>query len=347
MLTCITSDIGGTNARFFLHEVFVEQRSSQLLLTKIYPSNDFDSLEDVLVEFLGEKECRANAPRFLVLSIAGAPKNNTIEKFSNIKWPGISGEKIAERFHFDNVTLLNDFASVGYSAGTMDFGSMFQLQAAKAPSAENYVVMGAGTGLGVVYVTRADGRLAVVSSEGGHHFQGFSSEIEREFQLFTIDRIDELYPDKHLQYADTEYLFCGLGLPVMYDFFYLKHNGELPKKRLAGQEIVAQFGKTPIGKDCLDLYMRILGRSINVVAKTFLPKGGKFILAGIIGKVLQRVFDSDEEKFWEMIQPFVYSDESSKKCLSRLDIHVSTTDLAEHAIEGCINYLFHSLEDLQ
>lgn len=342
MYTCITSDIGGTNARFFLHEIYPESSQSQVLLTRIYVSNDYDSLEEVLELFLGEKECRRRFPKQLVLSIAGAPKNNEIESFSNIKWPGISGSKIANVFGFQKVALLNDFEAVGYSASTMDFENMYCLQNSVAPCPENYVIIGAGTGLGIVFVTKIGGRTVVVPSEGGHHYQGFASELEKDYQLYVIDKMDELYPEKQLQYADTEYLFCGLGLPIMYEFFHLRIKGVLPPKMLSGKEVVSTFTTSEVGEQCLKFYMSVLGRVINIITKMFLFNGGRLVLAGIIGKVLQNVFDGDEQKFWKMIKPFGNNDSLLPTFKQKIDVFVSTTDLSEHALEGCVNYLFQS-----
>ena len=342
MYTCITSDIGGTNARFFLHEIYPDSSQSQVLLTRIYVSNDHDSLEEVLEMFLAEKECRRRFPRQLVLSIAGAPKNNEIESFSNIKWPGISGSKIANVFGFEKVTLLNDFEAVGYSASTMDFDNMYRLQDSPTPNPENYVIIGAGTGLGIVFVTKLGDKTVVVPSEGGHHYQGFASEVERDYQLYVIDKMDELYPEKQLQYADTEYLFCGLGLPIMYEFFHLRIKGVLPSKTLSGKEVVSTFKTSEVGKECLKFYMSVLGRVINIITKMFLFNGGRLVLAGIIGKVLHNVFDGDEERFWEMIKPFADCDPLLYTFKQKTDVFVSTTDLSEHALEGCVNYLFQN-----
>lgn len=343
--TCIVSDIGGTNSRVFLVQLGKEGVPQKTLVSRQYLSNDFPSLEELMARFLAEEECRTSPPKYCVLSIAGSPQNNRIARLANINWSEISGDAISSRFALQHTKLLNDFEVIGYSAISMDLELMTCLHPSRRPlNRQRMVVAGAGTGLGVVFLRSVEGRYLVVPSEGGHLYQGPTDELEHEFQRFVFGRFAQIAPSKRFKYADSEHLFCGLGLPFLYEFFYERVHGRSVERKLTGREVVDSFNRDEVGRLAREMYMRVLARVIHQVSKVFLCEGGVLVLGGIIHYVFETVFQSNVTNFWVALGPFVHSDPSFKAAFDRVSVYLCAQPITDFAIEGCLNYVVTNLK---
>lgn len=382
MQTCITADIGGTNARFFLHRLYPCSTQTQLLYSKIFPSQSLASLDEGISLFLAEKPVRRAAPSKLVVSIAGTPEKGTVEAFANLDWPPANEQKIREKFSFSAVKLLNDFEAVGFAAGSMDFEGMATIKGPQeapgetaaaepprrpfsdskppcplkpeTPAEPDVLFMGGGTGLGVVFVTKIGSKTLVVPSESGHHSLGGGDTTDIELQKFVVDQSEHSQPSKEFLYADCERIFCGLGLPVLYQFCEAQ-KGTSTGRPLSGREVVERFGKCGEGLMARQLFIRMLGRAIGNLSRVFLLKGGRLVLAGVLAKALRACAESTPHRLsgptpqpnefqllWSELRPFVCPDESSELSFSKIELLISFTDIAEHAVEGCVNYLLHA-----
>ena len=339
MFNCISSDIGGTNSRFFLHSVCPDSSKAELLFTKIYSSDKHDSLEGVLGEFLKEKEVGEKSPKYLTLSIAGTPKDNVIRKFANLPWPEVSGEKLEKEFGFEKVFILNDFEVIGHAIPKLKTESLVYLQKGKGPVEENYLVIGSGTGLGMTFVTKIGAKFRAVNSEGGHIFIGATNDLEKEYEQFILEQYKITEPSRKEFFAEAEDLSSGSGLPLLYDFVHLKLEGKLPEKELSGKQVNEKFGKGKLGEECLKLFMRFLGRICNATAKVFLVRGGRLILVGNFAKVLESGFEGKLEDFWKMMLPSFVCDPYFEEIFSKLDIGILTSNHSELAVDGCLHYL--------
>ena len=411
MQTCITADIGGTNARFFLHRLYPCSTQTQLLYSKIFSSQSLASLDEGISLFLAEKPVRRAAPSKLVVSIAGTPEKGTVEAFANLNWPPANEQKIKEKFSFSTVKLLNDFEAVGFAARSMDFEGMVTLKGIQTVNAAvrgdellrgpcthpgdellrghcthpgdellrgpyndskpvcalkaeepDVLFMGGGTGLGVVFVTKIGSKTLVVPSESGHHSLGGGDATDIELQKFVVDLSEHNQPSKEFLYADCERIFCGLGLPALYKFCE-SQKGNSNAKPFSGKEVVESFGKSNEGFMARQLFIRMLGRAIGNLSRVFLLKGGRLVLAGVLAKALKACAETtpqhlntstaqhlntstpqhnDFQSLWSELCPYVCPDKSSELSFSKIELLISFSDIAEHAVEGCVNYLLHT-----
>ena len=75
---------------------------------------DLRNFSETLKQFI-DNECKNfTYPKNCILALAGAPKQNKILRFANIKIPEIDGNLLKKEFNFDHCVLVNDFKGVGY-----------------------------------------------------------------------------------------------------------------------------------------------------------------------------------------------------------------------------------------
>jgi glucokinase len=82
------------------------------------------------------------------------------------------------------ITLINDFAAVGYGILGLETTDLYTLQAATPQLDCPIAVIGAGNGLGEGFLIQQIGGYQVFPSEGGH--ADFAPRTGLEFQLLAI-----------------------------------------------------------------------------------------------------------------------------------------------------------------
>jgi len=104
----LACDLGGTKVLLGIFERVINDDSPKLLFKKKYKSSDWDSFELILEDFL-KNECKnINHPSYACFAVAGPLCNNNA-KIINLSW-NISGNKLKNKFKFEQCELINDFA---------------------------------------------------------------------------------------------------------------------------------------------------------------------------------------------------------------------------------------------
>lgn len=193
----LLTDIGGTHVRF---SVYDGQTSSQ---SERYATQDFLTFEDAVQHYLIMKNIVLSG---MIIGAAGVRQHNCV-RLTNCPWI-IDMELLKNRFHIDKVVLLNDFALQGLGVlqcETSDYvliGEMDNLPIGPK------VIIGAGTGLGVCFLTSdMTNQHHVFESEGGHITASGVTPIMR----MIIQKANEKLP--HVSY---ERFVSGPGLMFLY-----------------------------------------------------------------------------------------------------------------------------------
>jgi len=127
----------------------------------------------------------------------------------------VHGDQLAWKFRIRRVLLINDFVANGYGLLTLKTDALIEVQKGECVSGAPMACLGAGTGLGEVYLTSAtDGRYSVWASEGGH--VEFAARTPLETELLA-----------HLQSAlrgrvSVERIVSGIGLSNIYKFLRVR-----------------------------------------------------------------------------------------------------------------------------
>lgn len=298
MPRAVVGDIGGTNTRLHLIDVTVENGRYTNFTTigyKKYKSGAFCNLIEPLNLFLKEKICAGPAPVAGCFAVAG-PVQNGYAKLTNVAWE-LSEEKISEASGIPNVTLINDFAGVGFGLAALQPKDVIHLNPEVKPVAgAPMACLGAGTGLGQVYAVKVNGsEYQAFSSEGGH--VDFAPRNQMEFDLLQFIK-KEMGVDR----VSVENVVSGSALPRIYKFFSQRYPELIKDKAFdrkcsskGGGVFITQHGVNAKDKLCEMTFRKfgeLYGAEAGNLAVKMLSFGGLFVAGGVVHNAVPVLSDN-------------------------------------------------------
>jgi glucokinase len=299
MTAILAGDIGGTKTILRLVEA-VAGTELHTLYEKRYPSCDFPDLVPMVQQFLAtaaQQLGRTPAPQKACFAIAGPVVNNTA-KLTNLVW-FLDAKLLEQELGIAPISLINDFAAVGYGILGLDASDLSTLQTGKPQPAAPIAVIGAGTGLGQGFLIQQGDSYQVFSSEGGH--ADFAPRSELEFQLL------KYLLDKHdIQRISVERVVSGQGIVAIYQF--LRDASKASESSDIGQVVrtweqeagrsektvdpaaaiaaAALEKRDRLCEQTMQLFVLAYGAEAGNLALKLLPYGGLYIAGGIAAKNL-------------------------------------------------------------
>ena len=278
----LAGDIGGTKT---LLQIFKAGEAREPLLRKSYPSAGYAGLAEIVAEFLREANVQEVASACLALAGPVAGRKVTL---TNLPWI-VDADALAAKFRISSVTLINDFEAVGLGVAALESADLLPLQQGREQEHGVRIVVGAGTGLGVAWLTWQEGRYAVHPSEGGH--MDFAPTDAVQYALLQ-------YLQQRHGHVSYERIVSGPGLVAIFEF--LRDSGratpsaELISAMQAGDAAaaIAVFAGEPgevIAVQALEMFTQIYGAFVGNVALAALPRGGIFVAGGIAAKISARM----------------------------------------------------------
>ncbi|NGZ10040.1 MAG: glucokinase [Nitrospira sp. LK70] len=306
----LAGDIGATKTNLALYE-WTNARAEPLRLER-FPSGDYKSLEDILVEFLTppnppspatsleveeihqrEKPSTPTAKpvklRAACFGVAGPVIDNRCQT-TNLPW-AIDGQTIAKQFTIPHVQLLNDLEATAYGLLWLRPDELEVLNAGNPPNKRQALALiAAGTGLGQGILFWDGKTYHPMPSEGGH--ADFAPTNDQEIDLLRYLRTQYL----HVSY---ERILSGPGLHAIYEFLRDTKKNEptwLAQKISVGDPAaeIAQAGlqgQGEIAKQALDLFASIYGAEAGNLALKALSLDGVYIGGGIAPKLITKLQD--------------------------------------------------------
>jgi glucokinase len=209
---------------------------------------------------------------------------------TNCKW-AIDGKALKKTTKMDTL-VINDFLAVGYGIPTLEVNDPKQITRLPttegkfpAPTGSTKIVVGAGTGLGVGFLTADAGKYRAHPSEGGH--SGFAAFDEETIKL------KEYVTKKFGMAPGTEPFVSGQGIANIYN--YLKDG-----KKMAMDGVLKEIDRTtdedkpalisknakdnPVCRDIMKLFVKMYGSFAGSLAVVFMPFGGVYLAGGIATK---------------------------------------------------------------
>jgi glucokinase len=152
-----------------------------------FKSQQIDGVIDPIKEVIAIARQKSSALKIDLCCISAAgPVEKNYCQMTNCKW-AIDGEAIKKSVKVDTL-VINDFLAVGYGIPTLAVDDPKQITRLPttdgkfpAPAGSTKIVVGAGTGLGVGFLTNDDGKYRAHPSEGGH--SGFAAFDEETIKL--------------------------------------------------------------------------------------------------------------------------------------------------------------------
>lgn len=324
----LAGDIGGTKTILRL----VEQPDAGELYSldeATYPSRDFPDLVPLVQQFLqaaAEHLGYMPVPQKACFAIAGPVVNNT-SLLTNLGW-SLDAKRLEEQLKIAQISLINDFAAVGYGVLGLKDSDLHTLQTGKHQADAPIAIIGAGTGLGQGFLIQQGNNYQVFGSEGGH--ADFAPRSELEFQLL------KYLLDKHdIQRVSVERVVSGMGIVGIYQFLRDKHiDSESPEIGQIVRSWEAQAGQSEktvepaaaIAKAALENSDRLCQQTMQIFVEAYgaeagnlglklLPYGGLYVAGGIAAKILPLMQDG------RFIHAFTHKGRVSS-LLERVPVHI-------------------------
>lgn len=200
----LSCDIGGTNASL----AFIQYDSGRFTTMERlrFQSRDAASMSEILRRALNQSRHR---PQHCCIAAAG-PIKNEICYVSNLPW-NIDRRKLEEEFNIP-IKLINDFTAIALSLPLLESTQLHAITDHHTDDVSTYVVVGAGTGLGVGAVLRSEkAGFVPIASEGGHADIFPSTSTERE--LFSY------WQEKTQSILEGEFFVSGSGMERIFQFW--------------------------------------------------------------------------------------------------------------------------------
>ncbi len=305
-MTILAGDIGGTKTILRLVNAEVSNTGNAMpFLTTLweqkYVSKSFTDLVAMVHQFFrdaSESSVSVPAVASACFGIAG-PIVNNVSELTNLSW-SLSGERLQQALEIPRVTLINDFAAIGYGIAGLQDSQISTLQTGSLDYAAPIAIIGAGTGLGEGFLIPVpEGTFKAYPSEGGH--TDFAPRSALEFQLLTY-----LLEKYSLPRVSVERVVSGTGIASIYQFFR-DTNPREESSAMAGiyetwaremgrkdktVDLAAEVSKAALsGGDFLcgqtmNLFLSAYGAEAGNLALKLLPYGGLYLAGGIAPKIL-------------------------------------------------------------
>lgn len=281
----LAGDIGGTKTVLAIFDEPGAGLPIAPLLEKTYPSNQYDSLDDIVRQFMAEINYPIAAASF---GVAG-PVVNGRSAITNLPWV-VETSSLQKTLSLDAVTLLNDLESIANAVPYLAGDDIITLQPGTADPTGTIGVIAPGTGLGEAYLTWTGSRYESYPSEGGHTSFGPATQLQQELLIYMWQQF------KHVSY---ERVCSGSGIPNLYNFF--KETGKYEEPAWLAEELSTVSDKTPtivrhalaetadICVATLNLFIEILAGEAANMALKLLATGGIYLGGGIPPRIIPQL----------------------------------------------------------
>lgn len=287
----LAGDIGGTNTRLAVVEMTGNGARPRVLEERRFRNRDHPGLHPILQTFL--TQLSSKRPTRAAFGVA-CPVIQGRCDLTNLDW-SLDEAGLRERLGVNHARILNDFDAVAHAIDHLGPDDVVELQGGRGHSGKNrsgvdgqahvVAILGAGTGLGVGFVTGRPGARRVHRSEGGH--VDFAARTERE------DRLRRHLALRHGR-VSWERVLSGEGLAEIYRFIVGEEDVRDPFP-LAAPDLPARVSSAaldasdPVAVDALDLFVSAYGAQAGNLALTLQTEGGVYVAGGIAPRIIPRL----------------------------------------------------------
>lgn len=276
----LSADIGGTKTLLQLSD-----DGGMALHLRSFPSAHYATLTDILDEFLRDTGNPAIAGA--CLAVAG-PVSGRQVKFTNLPWEVDAGQ-LELRFGIGRIDLINDFHAVGLGIAALSPADLLTLQAGEEQAQGARLAVGAGTGLGVAFISWQGGGYTVHPSEGGH--LDLAPQNDEQIDLLR-------YLQARHGHVSYERVVSGPGLVAIHDF--LRDSGRatpsaalIAAMQRSDPAAALTLSDEPIAQRTVDMFISLYGAAVGNCALLTLPRGGIYLAGGIAAKIAARIQAGD------------------------------------------------------
>lgn len=287
----LSGDVGGTSTRMQLTE-FDNNDEMKVLKNFHYSNKNYTNFTNIIKAFFENAQIDEKQINSVCFAVAGPVVNNAVN-ITNLPWV-VELDAIKKQLNKETVALINDFEGIGYGLKTLRPSDLHTMEPGKPRENGLISYIGAGTGLGVGFMTFANGSYIVNPTEGGH--VDFAPTDDVQIELLQ-------YMRKKRHRISFERVVSGQGLVHIYHYvrdnkiYGEEENPELRFYIESGQNIdiaatLAEYAikhKDIMAMRALDIFINIYGTAVGNLALTTLPYGGLYVVGGIAPKLLPQI----------------------------------------------------------
>jgi glucokinase len=280
----LAGDIGATKTALAVFEP--SDSLGKPLAEATFPSDDYDGLEEMVSDFLGQVDMQVECASF---GVAG-PVADGRAKITNLPWE-IEESQMQNRLEIQVVRLLNDLEAIAGAIPWLETKDLHTLNEGQPVSGGSIGVVAPGTGLGEAFLSWDGERYRAHPSEGGH--TDFAPRDSLQAGL--LQYLKQVEGFKHVSY---ERVCSGMGMPNIYA--YLKHSGYAEEQVWLREQLAEVEDPTPVianaalaeDQRCalceatLNTFVTILGAEAGNLALKVLATGGIYLGGGIPRRIL-------------------------------------------------------------
>ncbi len=294
MRNALLIDLGGTNIRYAF---FIENTLSKISKEKIADKDFISFLKKLLERKKNKIDC-------LVIAAAG-PNNQSSISLTNRDLL-IEASELKAKLNLKECLLLNDWEAVAQSLSEINQKSFLPIKNG-APSNENTILIGPGTGLGVTLIING----LIIPTEFGNTYSPTKGMLEN-FDLGDNEKFFSL-----------ENILSGPGIERLYE--------EKFEKKLSSEKIISSaLDESEDGLFIIENFLKTLVSTINDLVLSFSCE--KVILGGSILNALKPILMT------EKILDYFPSEINPKyvQLIERTQVDLLTED--EPGIFGCLAF---------
>lgn len=271
----IAGDIGGTKSWL----VWVRDGAVTPRFEKVYPSADFVSGEALLTRFIDDAGQAAH-PDTLTLALPG-PLDARRVTLTNLDWT-LDADALGSALGLPRVQFVNDFQAQAAGVATLGADDVLTLNAAPAQAGGVRAITGAGTGLGLAFMTAGDdGQYISHATEAGH--ADFAPANALQGRL--LDHLRQRYG-----HVSWERVVSGSAFNDLYRFGCLEAGTPQPDAPIDGATLTDRAAAgDAVAAATLDLFIDLYGAWVGNVALLYQPFGGLYIGGGVATHLVARL----------------------------------------------------------
>ena len=270
----LAADVGGTKTLLELGAV--DSDGYRAVHAGHFLNADFSGVAEVAEAFLATAPQRPPAIAAACFALAGPIVDQRV-RFTNLPWEA-DARDLARRLKIGHVEFVNDFAAIGHGIPELAPDELTCLQPGRFDPHGVRGVLGAGTGLGMVFMVWTRKRYVIVPSEGGKADFAPVNEVQNRLWIYLRHRMERV---------GCETLLSGRGMERIYEFLseadMLRGRASPAQESLEAAEITARAlaGSDPRAVSTINLFLEIYGAVAGNLALTLLSYGGLYIAGGI------------------------------------------------------------------
>jgi glucokinase len=286
----LIADIGATNMRCALLD-----SSGRILATERFKNDDFSSLEEVLLAYLGRRRAD-DRPSRAALAVAAPILGDEVRLF-NRDW-AFSQQQLAQDLKVERLIVINDFAAVAWALPRLTAAHTRKIGGGEAAPHKVIAVLGPGSGLGVSSIIPCDDGWAVAQGEGGH--VTLAATTDDEAAVIDLVRMEH-------GHCSAEHLVSGPGIVNLYTMLGRLEGRPRAAASITPAEITAAAAEgEPLALRAREMFFELLGSTAGNLALTVGALGGVYVAGGIVPQLLEAFAASRFRERFEAKGPYRY-----------------------------------------